>query len=72
MTPCAECGRDVMFLDDVGCEPTICGYCKKLMCPICEQHSECAPKIDAHNKEVEKRRLKKQIETLTKKLEDLG
>jgi hypothetical protein len=67
MTGCAECGQDVMYLDDLGVGPNVCGYCRAFLCPTCDGHGKCAPKIETHNREIDKRELDEEIARLQQK-----
>jgi hypothetical protein len=71
MTLCAECGKDVLYLDDLGVGPNVCGRCRVFLCPTCDGHSSCAPEIEEHNREIDKRRLREEIAELQGKLADL-
>jgi hypothetical protein len=71
MTLCAECGKDVLYLDDLGVGPNICGLCLKYLCPTCDGHSACCTKIEEHNREIDKRKLREEIAELQGKLDAL-
>lgn len=30
-----QCGRDTLFMDDLGCGPLVCRRCGALLCPLC-------------------------------------
>lgn len=71
MTACVECGKDVCYLADLGVDPNVCGYCKKFMCPTCETHSECLPKIQKHNAKIDLKEAEVALKSAKTRVKDL-